>query len=95
MKLKESDILRQCRDYLRWAGWFVIRIQQGPLCHRGISDLVCVKDGDVLWVEIKTPNGKLSEYQEKFKKDIEGHGGKYFCIRSLDELKELYWVPRE
>jgi len=57
--VKEGDILKQVRDYLRWRGWLVYRIQQGLGCHRGMSDLICVKDGRVLFLEIKASQVRL------------------------------------
>jgi Holliday junction resolvase len=85
--LKESDILKQVKDYLRWNGWFVIRIQQGLGSYRGISDLIAIKDGKVVFVEIKTKKGNLSEWQIKFKNDLEAKGGTYVVIRSIDDIK--------
>ncbi len=85
----ESLVLNQCRDYLRTLGWYVIRIQQGIGCHRGVSDLICVKDGRVVFLEIKATKGKLGEHQQRFCMDIVEHGGEYHCVHSLDEMIEL------
>ena len=38
----EAVILNQVRDYLQLNGWYVIRIQQGMGCHKGLSDLICL-----------------------------------------------------
>lgn len=84
----EGQILTGVRHLLQWKGWFVIRVQQGPLCHKGISDLIAVKGDRTLWVEVKTPTGHLSEHQKKFKADIEGVGGTYLVIRSIEEIEE-------
>jgi len=89
MREKEGDILKQCRDYLRYRGWFVIRIQQGLGCHKGISDLICVKNGKVLFLEIKATGGKLSPHQVRFCADVRGHGGIYIWVSSFDELKNI------
>ena len=88
LKPHERDILRACRDYLRLTGWFVIRNHQGLGAHRGLSDLTCIKDGRVLWVETKTPQGRLSQYQQGFKRDIESRGGTYLVITDVDDLAE-------
>lgn len=87
--LKESDILRQVRDFLKWNKWFVIRIQQGLGSHKGVSDLIALKDGKTIFVEVKTRRGNLSEYQIKFKQDIENKGGLYYTVRSIDDIKEV------
>jgi len=84
--ITEGDILKQVRDYLRWRGWLVIRNHQSLGSHRGLSDLVALKNGEVLWIEIKRPGGKLSRHQEKFKEDVEAHGGNYLVITDLAKL---------
>ena len=85
----ETIIKNQCRDYLRWKGWFVFPVLQGLGAHRGISDMIAVKDGQTLFVEIKTPKGRQSEHQKRFEADIVEHGGSYLLIRSLDDLMEM------
>lgn len=85
--LKESDILKQVRDYLRWADWYVIRNQQSMGSHKGLSDLTAIKEGKVVWIEIKRPGGKLSQHQENFRKDIEEHGGIYWVVTDIKDIK--------
>ena len=87
--MKEGEILKQVRDYLRWRGWKVYRIQQGLGCHRGMSDLICVKDGKVLFLEIKTPKGKLSPHQEKFRDEIQDAGNIYLWVSSLEQIRQF------
>jgi hypothetical protein len=84
----EAVVIDQCRQYLRATGWFVVRIQQGMGCHRGIADLYCLKDGRDVWVECKATKGKQSEYQKNFEHAIRVNGGEYFVAHSLDELIE-------
>ena len=89
-KQTESSILSAVRQYLRLKGWFVIRIQQGLGCHKGISDLIALKDGqNTLWIEVKTETGRLSEFQEWFQMDITNHGGTYVVVRSLEDIRMM------
>ncbi len=83
----ETVILRQIRNVLQWHGWYVIRIQQGLGCHKGISDLIAIKRGRVVFVEIKKPSGKLSDHQERFKAAISDRGGEYVVMRSVEDLQ--------
>ena len=85
----ESAILQQVRDWLRWRGWYVIRTQQGLGCHKGLSDLVCIRDGRVVWVEVKTATGRLSVHQEGFRGAIETHGGEYVVARCVEDVEVL------
>lgn len=87
--LTETEIQNQIREHLRWAGWFVIRHQQGLGCHKGLSDLTAIRDGRTVYIEVKRPNGVLSEYQEEFQRQIEAHGGTYIVARSVDDVAGL------
>lgn len=88
--MKESDILKQVRDYLRWRGFFVIRIQQGLGSHPGMPDLIAVKEGKMFFLEIKTPKGKLSEHQKKFYYELVSHGfTNYHVLTSIEDCGRL------
>ncbi len=87
--MNESDVLNQVRDWLRIHGFFVCRIQQGLGAHKGISDLIAVKDGVTAFVEIKTARGRLSEHQEKFQAQIKMHGGVYIVARCIEDVQTL------
>ena len=88
-KQPESIILAQVRDWLRWKGWYVIRIQQGMGAHKGMSDLVCIRDGETVYVECKTKTGKQSARQQAFQTEIENHGARYFLTRGIEDLEEV------
>jgi len=86
----EKDIEAQGVDLLQRSGWFVFKIHQQSrgkkYCHRGISDRIAVKNGNVIFIEFKTRTGVQSDDQIAFEKDIKDHGGTYILVRSLDEL---------
>ena len=86
---KERGILQMIRDYLRLRGWFVVRMQQGLGCHRGLSDLIAVKQGCVLFVEVKAPKGQQSTCQAEFQREIEEHGGVYVLAKSIEDLEGI------
>lgn len=85
-KQTENQIQSAIREYLQWKGWFVIRNQQSLGSHKGLSDLTAIKSGQVLWIEVKTPSGRLSQYQEQFRTEIEGHGGRYLMAKSVEDI---------
>lgn len=88
-KATETDILRQVRDYLRIRGFFVIRNQMGIGTHKGMTDLTAIREGEVWFIEIKTPKGKLSADQEQFRRDIEEHSGRWLVARSIEDIEAL------
>lgn len=90
IKITEKDVRRVCRDYLRIKGWFVFHLLAGLGCYPGLSDMVAIKDGRVLFIELKRPGkGKQTEKQVKFQADIEAYGGEYYLIKSLEDLIEV------
>ena len=88
MIVTETDIRRQIQDYLRIRGWFVFYILQGLGAYKGIPDLIAVKSGRVLFIELKTARGRQSDHQKKFQADLEAAGGEYILCRGAEDLQE-------
>lgn len=56
----------------------------------GASDLqVHGLFGKCIHIEVKTTSGKQSEHQIVFQKRIEELGGKYYLVRSLEDVKKI------
>lgn len=89
----ESFVLRQVRDYLKWNGWFVVRIQQGMGAHKGVPDLLCIREGRVVFAEVKTPTGRLSAHQVQFASDWTSHKGECVVLRSVEDAQKLSGDP--
>lgn len=51
----------------------------------GVSDLVLILPGRVVFVEIKTSTGRLSPAQKAFREAVQGLGHSYVVWRSLDD----------
>ena len=90
IKISEKDVRRVIRDYLRVKGWFVFYLLQGLGCYPGATDMISIKNGRVLFIEIKRPGrSKQSDRQKQFQKDIEEHGGEYILTDNLDDLIKI------
>ena len=85
----EKEIQNEIRRYLQIRGWYVIRIQQGMGAHNELSALIEGKGGRVVFAEIKTPRGRLSEYQREFERELAAHGGEYAVLRSVEDAMRL------
>ena len=83
----ESDIQAAIRDYLRWTGWLVWKNHQTLGSYRGLADLTAVKAGRVVFVEVKTSTGRLSEVQKRFRDDLIRAGGTYILARSVEDVE--------
>jgi hypothetical protein len=86
----ETALKRAIKGALAAFGWFSFPILQGLGAHRGVSDMIAVKGGRVLFIEVKTPTGRLSDNQKRFRDDIQSKGGEYVVIDDIDRL--LAWL---
>tara|TARA_A100000171_G_scaffold11809_1_gene9674 strand:+ start:7724 stop:7960 length:237 start_codon:yes stop_codon:yes gene_type:complete len=70
--MTEQQIQKKRIDQLEADGWYVIKLIKTN--KNGMPDIVAVKNNDVLFVEVKKPNGIVSKLQEYRLKEIEGYG---------------------
>uniref|UniRef100_A0A6M3LK80 Putative VRR-NUC domain-containing protein n=1 Tax=viral metagenome TaxID=1070528 RepID=A0A6M3LK80_9ZZZZ len=92
-KLSETDIKRQVIEYLNIHHIFNYGLLQGIGSYRGAPDRVLFFKGEVIFLELKTEKGKLSQYQEEFQRQCANDGIKYYVVRSLEDLRAI--VDRE
>lgn len=57
----------------------------------GVSDLVVVLSGKVLFIEMKDTKGIQSEVQKDFERVVTNLNHQYYVVRSLDQFKQLIW----
>ena len=63
-----------------------------PMC-RGVSDRVaCMPNGEAWFVELKAPDGRMTELQKMFANDMAWLQQRYACLRSKEEVSE--WISQ-
>lgn len=72
--MKEQQIQAKRIKQLEAEGYYVLKLIKTN--KNGIPDLIAIKEGDILFSEIKTPKGKLSEIQKYRMKELESYGFK-------------------
>lgn len=55
----------------------------------GVADLMVVLPNVVLWIEMKSENGRQRKEQKDFQKKIETLGYRYYLCRTLDNFKDI------
>jgi hypothetical protein len=71
--VREQQIQAKKIKELEAQGFYVIKLINTN--KNGIPDLIAIpKDSDVLFIEVKRPDGKLSKLQEFRLKELEAHG---------------------
>jgi len=78
--MKEQQIQSKKIKELEAQGYYVIKLMTTN--RHGIPDLIAIpRDSDVLFVEVKRPDGKLSKLQEFRIQELENHGIKVEVFR--------------
>jgi Holliday junction resolvase len=81
--MKEQQIQAKKIKQLEAEGYYVIKLINTN--KNGIPDLIAIpKNSDVLFVEVKKPDGKMSKLQEFRKKELENYGIKVEIFRGND-----------
>lgn len=100
--MKETDIQRQICEYLTLKKHFFFRVNNVPIsimqgnkrvfrslpkyARHGVPDILLVKDGQFIGIEVKADKGVQSEHQKQFCADVLAAGGWYFIARSLEDV---------
>jgi Holliday junction resolvase len=100
---REAAIERDCLKWLNTEGGFYAfkkpsigmfdrsagaYRKPGPYAVNGVSDIIAIRDGRVLFIEVKTETGKQSADQVKFARAVRVKGCDYIVVRSVEELTE-------
>ena len=56
----------------------------------GVSDLIVILQGQVIFVEVKNDINTQSMTQKHFENSVISLGQKYFVIRSLNDFKQIF-----
>jgi hypothetical protein len=95
-ELTEHDIQGQILEYLSLKRVFHYRQNSGGFKKGthfvkfgapGAPDIVCVIGGIYVGIEVKGYRGEQSRRQKDFQSSLEHAGGRYYLVRSLDELR--------
>jgi hypothetical protein len=86
----ESAITRSIQRYAHGHGWWTLKIHGGPFQTAGIPDLLCVKYGRAVFLEVKQPGKSATKLQDHRIGEIRSVGGAVAeVVKSLDEAREV------
>lgn len=68
-------------------GWFCIKITSPSV--RGIPDVVAVRAGRTVWIEVKRQGEEARRQQKLRAKEMREHGAEVFEVDSLLEAREI------
>ena len=101
MKISEKHIQKAILDYLAFKKIFHYRQNSGAFKTEsggymrtasvsGLPDIVAIKDGLYIGLEVKTATGKQSKEQREIQNRITAAGGLYLVVRSLDDVRKIF-----
>ena len=87
----ESDVVAAIKKYLMSLGSdvFFWKEHGGPYGASGIPDIICCYKGRFLGLEVKLPNGKLTELQKRAIEKINRAGGVACRVESVEEVRAV------
>lgn len=80
----EKHIQSRIRDYLRLHDWLVIKLVVTSLF--GVPDLMCLKGGTVLFIEVKQPGKKPTPLQLATHDKLRRVGAKVIVATSVEDV---------
>ena len=83
-KRTESQIQTAIRNKLIKQGWLIIKLIQTSF--NGVPDLLCLKDGKAVFIEVKKVNGKASPLQMHRHDQLRKAG---FEVYLIDDEKKI------
>ena len=87
-KYSEKMNRETIKKWLHYNGFKQFWVWQGKYSYRGISDLIVIKNGIVLFIEIKSTIGKQTVEQMVFGCDIQSQKGHYVVARTYQDVSD-------
>jgi Holliday junction resolvase len=91
---EEGIIQKDIIAFLRLNGALVLRLNSGmaknnvKLCPNGTPDILAIMMNKILWIEVKTKNGKLNADQIKMHAVLKAMGQTVIVARSIEDVME-------
>lgn len=83
----ETAVKKEIKNWLNLKGWFHFHILQGLGAYPGIPDRIAIKDGVVLFIEIKSKKGTLSDKQHAMMRDMYDCRAHYVVARGYEDIE--------
>jgi Holliday junction resolvase-like predicted endonuclease len=83
-KILEKHVQTDCVKWLTARGWIVTKM--GLNSQRGWPDLLALRNGQAVFIEVKRPGGQLAPLQVEMAKRLHRSG---FVVLCIDDVKAL------
>jgi Holliday junction resolvase len=86
--MRESIIQAGVKKYLEKEGWMVIKLIQTSV--NGIPDLLCLKDGRAVFIEVKQPGKKPTDLQQYRIEKLHKQGFEAISATSVADVTNFF-----
>jgi hypothetical protein len=94
----ETSITKSIQTFAKSRGWWVMKIAGGPFQRAGVPDLLLIKRGFAVFLEVKVPGKKPTPLQVRVMGEIKEVGGAVTAVvtsrseaeRVLEQVEQ--WV---
>jgi len=87
----ERDIEKKSCQWAVAQGWMSMKLVSSN--HRSVMDRMFVRRGRVVFIEFKTPKGKLTDGQTREIARFRAAGAEVHVARSLEDVKKILTEP--
>lgn len=88
----EGDVKKAIKDLLDRHGWFWFMPPANTYGSNGISDILALKDGFFLAIEVKFKKTEGTQNQEDFLEDVRKHGGFAMLVNQAGLPRFSAWL---
>lgn len=89
MVKSEKQIQKEIVNYLKEENYSVDVITKGMHGNNGISDIIAVGHGKILYIEVKRPGKKATELQRLFLQEKNRMGAFAIVATSVNDVKDI------
>ena len=84
---KESDLQSDVIDFAEMRGWFCEKIVSQS--RNGIMDLVAIRHGRHVWIEVKREGESARPIQERRARQMRSHGAEVYLVDSIEQARQI------
>lgn len=82
--MTEQSIQNAIREHLKSEGWLVVKCM--AMSKPGWPDLLAIKGGRHLHIEVKRPGGRISPLQTMMHQQLQQHGAEVFIAYGVEDV---------
>jgi hypothetical protein len=83
----ESDLQSDIIDFAEMRGWWCQKIVSQSA--RGIQDLLAIRHGRHVFIEVKKPGEEPTVQQAKRARDMRAHGATVYAVDNIEDARRI------